>query len=177
MSKQITIPDALYAQLQSLAEPFVDHEPLDVIRKAIDHYARTRLPHDSSVKSGSELVAPVPVSQDRSLASRLPRARHVVVQIGNKRIDAVSVPDLYKQSLQLLLEGDTSTELKKILPVKTSNERYLVARTPIHPNKNPFVVPVEVQGIYMEAHKSYKTAVAHLRMLCDRLGLTLTYLG
>ena len=61
--------------------------------------------------------------------------------------------------------------------MRTSGERFLIALKPVHPSGKPFVVQVEYRGFYMEAHKDYKNAIAHLRILCNRLGLSLNYLG
>jgi hypothetical protein len=98
------------------------------------------------------------------------------VRIGERRINAVSVRALYEEALRLLVENNAS-ELKSVVPLRTSKERFLIALEPIHPTGNPFVVPVEYRGFYMEGHKDYKNAIAHLRILCGRLGLQLQYLG
>lgn len=165
MRHQIMVSDETLTRLKSLAEPFVDREPEDVIRRILDQLDQKR----HSVKNS-------PSNADRSTSSRVPRERGARIKIGEKQIDAVSVRDLYRQALQFIVENHKLT-LQAILPLKTSSERYLIARKPIHPGGNPFVVPIEFQDIYMEAHKDYKNAIGHLRILIERLGLSLVYLG
>ncbi len=63
------------------------------------------------------------------------------------------------------------------MPLRTSSERYLIAREPIHPLGNLFVVPVSFGAYHMEAHKDYKNGIEHLRILSEKLGLNLKYLG
>ena len=54
----------------------------------------------------------------------------------------------------------------------TSRQRYLIAKRPVHPTGNSFVVPVECGGFFMEAHKDYTNAKRHLAKLVTRVGLT-----
>jgi hypothetical protein len=166
---QISISDDTLSRLKALAEPFIDREPEDVIRRLLDHFGQTK-------EDGSTNIGEYPNLIERSPQSRVPRERGAQVQIGSQRIDAVSVRDLYQQALRLFVENHRS-KLSAIVPLKTSSERYLVAREPIHPGGNPFVVPVSFRDFHMEAHKDYKNAIQHLKLLAERLGLTLSYLG
>jgi hypothetical protein len=175
MRHQITVSDETFMRLKALAEPFID-QPEDVIRRLLDQNGRPLDPAKPSRKSNGPTGAPVPVQRDRSPDSRLPRERGARVQIGDYRIEAVSVRELYQQALKFLVENHKA-KLQTILPHRTSSERYLIAHEPVHPSGNPFVVPVEFRGFHMEAHKDYKNAVEHLRILAGRLGLTLQYLG
>jgi len=75
---------------------------------------------------------------------------------------SVSVPDLHEQALKFLV-GSRRADLDRLLPLKTSRERYLLADKP-------------VRGYYMEAHKDYKNAVAHLSSLVKKSGIELKYL-
>jgi hypothetical protein len=167
MKIQIALSEETMSRLKECAEPFVDKEPEDVIRRLVDEH------RNSKSKS--------PVSSDRLRPAapppyRVPRERGVVVQIGDHRIQAASVRDLYDQVLRILVDKHKS-DLTRLLPFKTSSERYLVANKPVHPSGNPFFVPVEYHGHYMEAHKDYKNAVKHLESLAKKLRLGLTYIG
>lgn len=171
MRHQIALSDETLGRLKMLAEPFVDKEPEDVIRRLLDDWESrsSRSLHSERAEGGSTTTG-------RSAESRVPRERGTRVQIGDHVIEAISVRDLYKQALAFLV-GNYKVKLQATLPYKTSAERYLVAAEPKHPAGNPFVVPVEFRGFYIEAHKDYKNAVAHLSNLCERLSLKLTYLG
>jgi|SRR5215813_6483596 len=172
MRHQISISDKTLARLKALAEPFVDREPEDVIRRLLDAGEQAQNRAGSSPNSQTAPAIPRAVL----LSARTPRERGVAVQIGDHKFDAVSVPDLYRQVLKFLVEHHKST-LQAIVPFRTSRERYLIAREPLHPSGNPFVVPVEFQGFCMEAHKDYQNAVRHLIILSAKLGLQLRYLG
>jgi len=167
MRHQIGISDDTMKRLKACARPFVDKDPEDVVRYLLDEHETLRskiawssdLPHQSTQKS----------------VSRIPRERGAIVQIGDHQIQAVSVRDLYEQALKFLV-GGRRVDLRPLLPFRTSRERYLLADKAVHPSGNPFVVPVEYHGYYMEAHKDYKNAVAHLGSLVERLGMELRYL-
>lgn len=156
---QIRISEETMARLKALAEPFIDKEPEDVVRRLLDRLEHTTKP---------SVQVPQP--------SRMPRERGVTIQMGNRKIQAISVRDLYAQALRVLVDEHRSS-LKRLLPFKTSSERYLIAEKPIHPTGNAFVVPVEYQQHYMEAHKDYKNAVKHLELLARGLGLKVIYLS
>ena len=154
-------------RLKRCAEPFVDKEPEDAIRRLLDehdNFSRKHAPSSDPLLQSTQIPT-----------SRVPRERGTVVQIGGHQIEAVSVRDLYEQALKFLV-GSHRVDLDRLLPFKTSRERYLLADKAIHPSGNPFVVPVEYHGYYMEAHKDYKNAVAHLGSLVGKLGLKLKYL-
>jgi len=172
MRHQIMVSDETLGRLKLLAEPFVDKEPEDVIRRLLDESESSA--RNSGVPNVRKEVAAV--ADSRSAESRVPRERGVRVQIGSHIIDAISVRDLYRQALEYLVSNHKA-RLQSLVPFKTSGERYLLALEPKHPTGNPFVVEVEFRDFFMEAHKDYKNAVAHLRNLCERLGLNLTYLG
>jgi hypothetical protein len=173
MSHQITISDELFERLKRLAEPFVDREPEDVIWNLVNRKESDSAGYDARDKSDARLSASL--QESVSPISRVPRERGTTVQIGDNKIDAVSVRALYGQALKLFVERHSS-KLKAVVPLKTSGQRYLIALKPVHPSGTPFVKPVEFGGFHMEAHKDYKNGIAHLRILCSRLGLPLKYL-
>lgn len=174
MVHQIKVSDEVFERLRNLAEPFVDREPEDVLRRLLDQNEPALGGDNACRKFEAQIL--VPINEGLSPISRVPRERGTMVQIGDNKIDAVSVRALYEEALKLFVEKHSS-RLKSVLPVKTSGQRYLIAVKPVHPSGKPFVVPVEFRGFYMEAHKDYKNAIAHLRLLCNRLGLILKYLG
>ena len=177
MRHQISVSDETLRRLKSLAEPFVDREPEDVIRRLLDQIGKGQQIGDNieSAKRGPN-TGQTSSLESRSPNSRVPRERGARVQIGNNSIDAVSVRDLYEQALRFFVEHH-KLQLQSVVPFRTSRERYLVAREPIHPGGNPFVVPVNFGDFHMEAHKDYRNAIQHLRALTERMGLTLTYFG
>lgn len=173
MAHQITVSDEVFERLKRLAEPFVDREPEDVLRRLLDRNESVSTGEDARDKSDARL--PASLRESVSLTWRVPRERGTTVQIGDTKIDAVSVRALYGQALKLFVERHSS-KLKAVVPLKTSGQRCLIALKPIHPSGKPFVKPVEFGGFYMESHKDYKNGIAHLRILCSRLGLPLKYL-
>jgi hypothetical protein len=155
-------------RLKACVEPFVDKTPEDVIRRLLDE-------HDNSEHKHAPLTRPLR-QPGPSPASRIPRERGLRAQVDRHQIQAVSVRDFYEQVLKILV-NEHRVDLDRLLPFKTSHERYLLAAKPIHPSGNPFVVPVEYKGYCMEAHKDYKNAIAHLDSFVEKLGLTFKYLG
>lgn len=96
------------------------------------------------------------------IGGRKPRERGIDVRINGKVFHGSSVSDLYEQVLVFLHGNDSLEKLQSHIPFATSGKRYLIAREPYHPNGNRFVVPVEHQGYFMEAHKSYRNAIKAL---------------
>lgn len=99
------------------------------------------------------------------------RQSGIVVRIGAQRFSASSVSDLYQQVLRNLVDSGTINVLEAHIPFSTSNKRYLLARTPRHPNGNAFWLAVSYRGYYMEAHKSYENAVKSLDKLLEKCEL------
>jgi hypothetical protein len=165
---QIRISTDTLARLKEHAEPFVDREPNDVIRRVLDQRDQCKCESGPSPRLTHQ--------SHRAPISRVPRDRGVRVRIDGEEINAVTVKDLYGQVLKLLVSKHKSS-LPSIVPYKTSNERYLIAKKPVHPNGKAFVIPVERDGFYMESHKDYANAIAHLQSFLRRLNLDLEYLG
>jgi len=98
------------------------------------------------------------------------RKKGVVVIINEKQFKAQSVRNLYLQILEFMVNQGYTDRIQSSLPFATSSKRYLLSREPFHPKGNAFVVPVEYNGYYMEAHKSYENAISALErlfILCD----------
>jgi hypothetical protein len=169
MDKEIKISDSIFERLQKLAVPLVDTTQ-SVIGKLLDFYEsyqeKTTLPMDSG--------SPPNPQEHKSPLRRKSRQRGVIVNIGEETIRAISVRELYDKALQSLYQKGYIEKLGPYLPLATSRQRYLIAQTPIHPNGNKFVVPVEYRGYYMEASKDYKNGLSHLRKMLGYCGLKLT---
>src|SRR5688572_16730537 len=130
MSAVVELPDALYSRLQALGGQLFTVP--EVIARLAD-----------GVSSNSEPVAvPPPSSPALSarvgglgiLGARAPRERGATVEIAGQRIHAGTVSDLYEQAFRLLLNNGKTEGLKQLAPYRTSNQRYLFAREPKHPN-------------------------------------------
>jgi len=77
MAHQITVSDEIFERLKRLAEPFVDREPQDVLRRLLDQNESARSNNNAH---GKFEVGP-PVSDHEGLLpiSRAPRERGTVV--------------------------------------------------------------------------------------------------
>lgn len=175
MSKKMEISDQVFERLQHLAVPLVD-TPETIVQRLLDHY-------ESQASGGSRFDISGVVDHTGGQKSikrplpREPRQRGVEIKMGDTLISASSVSELYVKVLENLYQSGHLDKLKPYLPLATSKRRYLIARSPVHPSGKGFVVPVEYNGYYMEAHKDYKNGICHLRKMLSRCGVTLTYLG
>lgn len=155
MSPTVEISDSALASLNQLAGPLFTAS--DVIERLVAS-ALTQTPSTTGSTAPATL-------------SRLPRERGISLILGETRIDAVSVPDLYRQFLEWLVETGLNKKLDSALPVRTSNQRHLISKVPKHPGGNHFKVPIEHRGYFMEAHKNYENAVSGLSQLGKLLGV------
>ncbi len=168
------LPLELVTRLQELTGP-LDPNPASVIERLLELHARSRLaqgyPSRGATTPVATRAADMRISQ--MVGGRSPRERGISVSVQHQQIQAVSVSDLYEQVLRLVLaNGESALRLKRVTPLKTSAQRYLIALKPEHPTGRPFVVPVHHGDYYMEAHKDYKNALRHLGKLLSRLGLS-----
>ena len=170
---EVTLPKDLFARLQKLAVPLVD-TTADVIERAVSHYERIGPKEDGKVASISARGAS---HEDSKMVERAPRERGVTIEVDGTMIRAISVKELYLETLRVLLDKGYAKRIKDLMPFSTSSLRYLIAERPVHPNGNDFVVPVKSGAYFMEAHKSYKTALEHLSRFLAKMGLKLKYVG
>ena len=168
MSVNVLIPDQLFNQLSKLARPFVDKEPLDVIRWLVERQLSQSLGDD---------VTPPPTSGNAAVQSRVPRERGVVVDIDGTEIRAETVPDLIAKVMTFVSGKGKWNDVLRLAPYKTSSQRYLYSKTPKHPGGNDFWSEIKCKDLYFEAHKNYKTAFDQLAKLLSRLGMKMTYKG
>jgi hypothetical protein len=164
MPKTITISDELYARLEALAQPFVDREPQDVIRRLVEG--------ESTMTSADVTESP---SRTETKFFRVPRERGAVVELNGKTIIADTVPDLCTKVMEFIDLNGLWDKLEALTPYVTSSKRYLTAKTPKHPRGNDFFVPIKYRNIFMEGHKNYQTTIGQLKRLLVRLGIDLVY--
>jgi len=100
------------------------------------------------------------------------RKRGIVVKISDKTFSARSVSDLYSQVIKFLHNSGHLTNLRPYIPYATSRQRFLISIEPIHPRGNKFLSPVEFNGYFMEAHKSYNNAIKSLNKLLQLIDLS-----
>jgi hypothetical protein len=167
MAKTITLPDDLYDSLAALARPFLDKEPADVIRWLVGK------------GSESQEVIPKPAepSGPVDLAGRAPRERGAVVELDGFVIRAESVPDLFLQVMEWLHTKGLWDKVTALAPYKTSAQRYLFAKKPVHPNGKDFFVELKCRDLYVEAHKNYQTSIDQLKRFLGKLGVSMSYKG
>lgn len=164
MPVSISISDDVYALLASLARPFVDKEPADVVRRLVLKEAG----------SGNESVSDTPVP---SVMTRLPRQRGAVVELDGHVVRADTVPELFKQVMEYLYANGHWSKVRAMAPYKTSAQRYLFSQTPKHPNGNDFFVGLQCRDLYVEAHKNYRVSIQQLTRFLRKCGVQMTYMG
>ena len=173
MPKVITIPDELFGRLEALARPFIDKEPADVIRWLVEA--------ESKSKSSQKATAPYTQVQPRiervTIGARAPRERGVTIAMDGSPIHADTVPDLCAKVMNYLFAHKHGAMILSMSPYKTSQDRYLFSKATKHPSGKGFVTPIECHGVYVEAHKSYKTAIEQLARFASKCGVALTYKG
>lgn len=164
MVKTITLSDEVYARLETLAKPFEDREPEDVIRRLLDGGSMKEMPEPRGVSTttGAPIV-------------RAPRERGAVVELNGQEISATTVPDLCTKVMEFIYSKGLWDDFENLAPYTTSTKRYLFAKSPKHPQGNDFFVPLQYRNIYMEAHKNYETTIKQLGRLLSQLGITFKY--
>ena len=165
MTPTIQVSDELYGKLQALGGSLFGVS--EVIEKLLE--ARG---------NGSTAAGHVDSAGPR-VRGRVPRERGVTVDLDDLRIHADSVRDLYGQVLSILTDPDRgyAHKIEPLIPYGTRAQRYLIAKEPVHPTGRDFSVPVDRNGLYMETHKSYKTAIKQLGQFLAKAGIRLRYVG
>jgi hypothetical protein len=173
LSKTITVADDIYSRVRQLAA-FSRCDEGEVVRRLLD-----KLIEESGASSDTSAM-PSRHFVDRSqryLPGRPPRERGARVEVGGEILHVDSVRDLCENVLRFVSKNGKRESVRSLLPYKTSSQRYLIAEKPIHPNGNRFVVPVQQGGFYMEAHKSYRTAIVQLEEFLAKLGVPFRYVS
>src|SRR5690606_39663509 len=134
MSPNIEVSAAVFRRLEVLGGPLFT--PSEVVERLVAQVA------DSGLVSGpGELKASTAIGRPRP-----PRSRGVDLMIDDHRITAVSVPDMYLQVLQWLVDGKRMDKVQGSIPFRTSKQRYLIAKSPKHPSGKDFVSEVKYKG-------------------------------
>jgi hypothetical protein len=152
--KTIEVSDEVHDQLVQLAGRLFS--PSEVIQRLVQMAAAER---------GEERGIALREPSAGNFRTRGPRERGISVMVEGHRIDAVSVRDLFEKILKWLVDRGPIERVEPALPLRTSNQRFLIARKPVHPHGNDFVVPVGYKGYSMEAHKNYENAMSGLKQL------------
>lgn len=164
MCPNIDVSAAVLRRLETLGGPLFS--PSEVIERLLDQVASSGL--DESESGPGEPSPEV-------LRSRPPRSRGVDLLINGHRITAVTVPDMYLQVLQWLVDGKRIDKVQGSIPFRTSKQRYLIAKSPKHPSGKDFVSEVKYKGYYMEAHKNYENALSGLKQFLEPHGYSVSY--
>ena len=174
----VTLSEGLFVRLQKLAVPLVD-KPADVIERLLSHYEKTGSETSKADMGVGAITGGKPSSfvREAKIEERIPRERGVTIEIDGHVIRAISVKEMYQETLRHLIDKGHSKRVRDLVPFSTSSLRYLIADRPVHPNRKDFFVPVKCSGYFMEAHKSYKTGIEHLSQFIAKMGLKLKYLG
>jgi hypothetical protein len=164
MCPNIDVSASVLRRLETLGGPLFT--PSEVIERLLDQVA------SGDLSDGvSELGGP---SHEVSRA-RPPRSRGVDLLISGHRITAVTVPDMYLQVLQWLVDGKRMDKVQSSIPFRTSKQRFLIAKSPRHPSGKDFVSEVQYKGYYMEAHKNYENALSGLKQFLEPHGYSVDY--
>lgn len=92
------------------------------------------------------------------------------VTINNDSITGSTVAELYQNSVQRLINLKLIKD--ETLPFHTGRKRYLISKTPFHPNNIPFYNPKKVCEYYLECNKSRNSAPTDMQKFIDFLLLT-----
>jgi hypothetical protein len=164
MCPNIDVSDAVLRRLETLGGPLFS--PSEVIERLLDQVASSGLDQSDPAPEEPSHEAPT---------SRPPRSRGADLLISGHRITAVTVPDMYLQVLQWLVDGKRMDKVQSSIPFRTSKQRYLIAKSPKHPSGNSFVSEVKYKGYYMEAHKNYENALSGLKQFLEPHGYSVSY--
>lgn len=96
---------------------------------------------------------------------------NITVMFDGQRIDASSIPRLYRDVLTRLIRSGRIRDAA--LPWGVGSKRYLVVESsrPRHPSGKPFFNPVSVQGFAMEAHVNRESGLRYLKAFCESLSI------
>jgi len=87
------------------------------------------------------------------------------ITVNGQPIMGDTVPEFLEDYLTKLdqLGVLAAAEKKGLIPYRTSDKRYFIARTPAHPGGNEFVRKVAVNGWYVEANRNLEQALKRCR--------------
>lgn len=174
MPRLVEIPESLYTRLQALGGQLFTVP--EVIARLVEGVGVGQAaPADKG--TAGHTAQPPRQANLAGLAARPPRERGATVEVGGQRIHAGTVSELYEHVFRLILKNGKAEALGMLAPYRTSNQRYLFAREPKHPNGKPFFVDLKVGPYHVETHKNYQQAVKQLAGLLAKLDISFRYLG
>jgi len=149
--------------------------PMITTKREKELVAQLRTDHYLAIKALYEILSEEsedfpPLTEDSGTPAEPMR-----LKIGAKTIEGGSVPELYRNALRCLIDGKHLEHVE--LPFASGAKRYLLARQPIHPLGNPFRRPIDIDGFYMESHKSRDQAVGDLLKFCQANGIPMSVLS
>ncbi len=173
-NQMLTQPDEdLLELLASKVESACGYRPDPEL--LLDHLHSSHTPVIAKADSRPEAKPQASQPQLARQAGRGFKRKGATIHIGSHEIVAHSVSELYGLALKYLCESGKIETLNKHIPYATSGVRYLIAREPRHQGGNSFRSPVEHNGYFMEAHKDYRNALAHLKDFLKLGGLIVSY--
>jgi|GEM_PF-3203839 len=111
---------------------------------------------------------------DRYFDNRPSKSYGIVVTIDSNTFYAITLRELYENVLKYLYRNGYLAAIDGELPLKTNSKRYLISKEPFHPEGNPFDLPVEYKGYYLESNKDDRNGIKSLLKLLNLCGLSLT---
>jgi len=135
---------------------------------ALELYERHKEAFDSIFTAISDTI-------DLDISGKTTEKKRLAIKVNRKLIQGKSVPEFFEAALRYMLKSDIAFEEE--LPFETSNKRYLISKTPQHQGGNPFRMPVEHEGYFMEAHKSRVQATKDLVRFLKKLGCNVSVEG
>lgn len=176
MPGTILVTEDVHSRIRQLAR-FSGCDEGEVVRRLLENLGNADGSDESTSTARARNASGTADSGGRYLPGRAPRERGARIRIGSETFRVDSVRDMFETVLRFLGKNGDSDTLRSVLPFKTSSQRYLIASQPVHPNGNPFFVPVHYGNVCMEAHKSYKTAVADLHDFLGQLKIPFEYIS
>lgn len=128
--------------------------------------------YDRHKEAFDAILTAIAPTVDIGSSGKITEKKRLVIKINGNVIQGNSVSGLYEAALRHIVKNDIAFESE--LPYETSNKRYLISKTPQHQGGNPFRVPVEYKGFFMEAHKSRNQAMKDLIRFLKRLGCSVS---
>ena len=103
-----------------------------------------------------------PQGRKRGARKQLP-----AVRVAGVLVEGKSIPLLYEGVLRVLVDREHVDAARA--PVARGRNRVVIHTEPVHPSGKPFTRPVEVDGLFIEAHQSSVSAIARLRDVATEL--------
>lgn len=95
------------------------------------------------------------------------------LKFNNQLISGTTVKDFYKKVFTYIFENTDPRIVndQEYMPFHTGSKRFLISKDKVHPNEKPFFAPIQVEGYWIETHKSKSGAMSDIRKYLDELGV------